>query len=58
MAEIEHFVDPSNKDHPKFDRVKDLLLPLFSKENQVAGDRVIIKDMTLEKAVNDKIIAN
>jgi glycyl-tRNA synthetase len=24
MAEIEHFVDPDNKDHPKFDRVKSL----------------------------------
>jgi glycyl-tRNA synthetase len=51
MAEIEHFVDPSNKDHHKFLRVKDMKIPLFSKENQMAGDRVIIRDMTLEEAV-------
>ena len=35
MAEIEHFIDPSTKDHPKFDMVKDLKLPLFSAESQV-----------------------
>lgn len=58
LAEIEHFVDPLNKDHPKFDQVKDIKLPLFSKENQVAGDRVIIRDMTLEDAVKNKIINN
>lgn len=47
MAEIEHFVDPTNKDHPKFDKVRDLKLPLFSKQNQVAGDRFIIRDMSV-----------
>lgn len=31
MAEIEHFVDPNAKDHHKFDKVKDIKLPLFSK---------------------------
>jgi glycyl-tRNA synthetase (class II) len=33
MAEIEHFVDPDNKDHPRFYRVKDMKLPLFSAAN-------------------------
>ncbi len=33
MAEIEHFVDPENKEHHKFYRVKDLQIPLFSKQN-------------------------
>lgn len=33
MAEIEHFVDPENKDHHKFARVADLKLPLFSAQN-------------------------
>lgn len=33
MAEIEHFVDPANKKHPKFYRIKDLCLPLFSAAN-------------------------
>lgn len=58
MAEIEHFVDATNKNHPKFANVKDMKLPLFSKQNQVAGDRVIIRDMTLEDAVNSKVIDN
>jgi glycyl-tRNA synthetase len=58
MAEIEHFVDPDNKDHHKFNKVKDLKLPLFNKQNQVAGDRVIIRDMTLEEAVSQKVIDN
>jgi glycyl-tRNA synthetase len=30
MAEIEHFIDPQHKDHPKFDIVKDMTLPLYS----------------------------
>ena len=33
MAEIEHFVDPTNKKHHKFHTVKDVKLPLFSKQN-------------------------
>jgi len=32
MAEIEHFYDPSNKKHPRFEEVKDERIPLFSKE--------------------------
>lgn len=31
MAEIEHFVDPENKDHPKFKNYKTLKLPLLSR---------------------------
>ena len=33
MAEIEHFVDPENKKHHKFYKVRDIKLPLFSAEN-------------------------
>jgi glycyl-tRNA synthetase len=58
MAEIEHFVDPDNKKHHKFDRVKDLKLPLFSAKNQETVERKIIKDMTIDQAVADKVIDN
>jgi glycyl-tRNA synthetase len=58
MAEIEHFVDPDNKKHHKFDRVKDLKLPLFSAKNQESVERKIIKDMTIDQAVADKVIDN
>jgi len=32
MAEIEHFYDPTNKKHPKFDEVRDECIPLYSKD--------------------------
>lgn len=37
MAEIEHFVDPTEKDHPKFPSVADLYLYLYSAKAQVTG---------------------
>lgn len=37
MAEIEHFVDPNEKDHPKFQNVADLSLCLYSAKAQVSG---------------------
>ena len=37
MAEIEHFVDPSEKDHPKFQNVADIYLYLYSAKAQVSG---------------------
>jgi glycyl-tRNA synthetase len=58
MAEIEHFVDPENKKHHKFDRVKDIKLPLFSAKNQESVERKIVNDMTLEQAVAEKVIDN
>lgn len=57
MAEIEHFVDPLNKQHKKFDTVKHMKLPLWSAKEQKEG-KGIIKDITLEEAVKTKIIDN
>lgn len=37
MAEIEHFVDPSEKNHPKFQNVADLNILLYSAKAQVSG---------------------
>lgn len=37
MAEIEHFCDPNNKDHPKFENVKDVKMMLYSACNQMDG---------------------
>jgi len=34
MAEIEHFVDPQDKSHPKFKDVAHMKLPLYSREHQ------------------------
>lgn len=37
MAEIEHFVDPNEKVHPKFSNVADLEIMLFSSQAQTSG---------------------
>ena len=38
MAEIEHFCDPADKDHPKFDSVKDVEVTLYSACSQMEGE--------------------
>lgn len=58
MAEIEHFVDPENKDHPRFSRVADFKLPLLSAANQALPERPIIRDLTIGDAVAQKVIDN
>lgn len=37
MAEIEHFCDPNDKKHPKFESVRDTELLLYSACNQMDG---------------------
>jgi glycyl-tRNA synthetase len=56
MAEIEHFVDPLKKDHPRFEEVKDLVLPLYSAENQLSGKGLI--KMTIGEAVATGVVNN
>lgn len=41
MAEIEHFVDPTDKSHPKFSTVAHVELPLLSACNQMDGKPVV-----------------
>lgn len=56
MAEIEHFVDPTNKLHPKFKTVAALDVPLLSAANQMAAKPS--EKMTLGEAVSKGVIAN
>lgn len=49
MAEIEHFVDPNDKVHPKFHNVADLEILLFSSKAQTSGQSA--KIMRLGDAV-------
>lgn len=49
MAEIEHFVDPLDKSHAKFDTVAELALPLWTAKSQEVGGPVIY-DLTLRQA--------
>src|ERR1700733_5357300 len=37
MAEIEHYVDPKDKSHARFDEVKDIKMSLLDRNTQLAG---------------------
>jgi glycyl-tRNA synthetase len=59
MAEIEHFVNPNDKQHPRFGDVADVELNLFSRdlqggaeENTVRMDYRIIRGMKNSKMVS------
>ncbi|KAJ4925358.1 hypothetical protein JOQ06_018090 [Pogonophryne albipinna] len=56
MAEIEHFVDPNEKIHPKFSNVADLDLTLYSSKAQTSGQSA--KIMRLGDAVEQGVINN
>ncbi|XP_061522163.1 glycine--tRNA ligase-like [Phycodurus eques] len=56
MAEIEHFVDPSEKVHPKFSNVADLDILLYSSKAQTSGQSAHI--MRLGDAVEQGVINN
>uniref|UniRef100_A0A8W8MGW3 Glycine--tRNA ligase n=1 Tax=Magallana gigas TaxID=29159 RepID=A0A8W8MGW3_MAGGI len=56
MAEIEHFCDPNQKDHPKFSNVADLDVVLYSACNQMDGKSPQV--WKLGEAVKQKLIAN
>lgn len=46
MGEIEYFVDPEDKSHPKFDQVADYKLPLWRASAQEEGSPPV-GDLTL-----------
>ncbi|GAA5930831.1 hypothetical protein JCM1841_000202 [Sporobolomyces salmonicolor] len=57
MAEIEHFVDPEDKNHDRFDQVKDIKLRLLPKDVQSAG-RTDISELTIGEAVESGMVDN
>lgn len=57
MAEIEHFVDPLDKRHARFDEVKDVELDLLDRHVQEAGT-IEVKRMTIGEAVANGTVAN
>lgn len=56
MAEIEHFVDPLDKSHPKFKNHVDVLLPLLDRESQ--SNLKEIRWVTIGEAVATKMVNN
>ncbi|KAH8927434.1 glycyl-tRNA synthetase [Atractiella rhizophila] len=57
MAEIEHYVDPNKKDHPRFEEVKDIKLRLLPKETQSAG-KTDLTEISIGEAVSKGIVNN
>ncbi|KAJ3045297.1 Glycine--tRNA ligase 1, mitochondrial [Rhizophlyctis rosea] len=56
MAEIEHYVDPTKKDHPRFGEVRNVVVPLYSASAQAeaAGPT----KLSIGEAVDKGIINN
>lgn len=57
MAEIEHYVDPLDKKHARFNEVKDVKLMLLAKDVQMEG-RTELKEMTVADAVSSGVVDN
>ncbi|WJX75100.1 glycine--tRNA ligase [Trifolium repens] len=56
LAEIEHFVDPDDKSHPKYAEVADLEFFMFPREEQMSGQSA--KKIRLGEAVSKGIVNN
>lgn len=56
MAEIEHFCDPNQKDHPKFEDVESYEMTLYSACNQMDGKSAT--RLTIGEAVKTGLVAN
>ena len=56
QAELEHFIDPE-EDEPPLEAVEDVVLPLYSVEQQQADDGGI-QEMTVREAVDGGIVAD
>lgn len=50
MAEIEHYVDPKDKRHPRYAEAKDIVLNLLPKEVQEGGETTLTQ-MSIGDAV-------
>ncbi|KAM0755670.1 putative glycine--tRNA ligase GRS1 [Meredithblackwellia eburnea MCA 4105] len=57
MAEIEHYVDPDDKAHDRFEQVKDIKLRLLPKDVQSAG-KTDLSEVTIGEAVASKMVDN
>lgn len=57
QAEIEHFMNPSDKSHPKFSSIANIVASLFSRELQ-KSEKKEAKKMSFGDAVAEKLIAN
>lgn len=57
MCEIEHFVDPTNKNHSKFASVRNVMLPLYPSSQQLTKDGAVFT-ISVGQAVDTLVISN
>ncbi|KAF8066867.1 hypothetical protein FPV67DRAFT_1496771 [Lyophyllum atratum] len=57
MAEIEHYVDPEDKRHPRFPEVRGQFLTLLDRKTQESGSNLTTQ-LTVGEAVDAGVIAN
>jgi glycyl-tRNA synthetase len=57
MAEIEHYVHPGKKDHPRFSEIAHITLPFLPSTSQLEGSSTAIH-MTIGDAVAKKVVDN
>lgn len=57
MAEIEHYVDPLDKSHKKFDEIKEMKLKFLPKGVQESGSTEVIEE-TIGAAVSSGMVEN
>ncbi|EIJ95087.1 glycyl-tRNA synthetase [Nematocida parisii] len=58
MAEIEHFVHPEEKSHPKFAKYSSIELPLLFREKDAESEDQAIHTMSMDAAVKKGIVNN
>ena len=56
QGEIEYFVDPLNKHHPKYNHYKNTVIPLFTSHQQLTNGEMV--EMSIEKAIKEGILDN
>ncbi|MFC7133127.1 MULTISPECIES: glycine--tRNA ligase [Salinibaculum] len=56
QAELEHFIDPE-EDEPPLSRVEDVVLPLYSAEQQDAEDGGI-RELTVREAIDEGVVTS
>eukprot|EP01091_Cochliopodium_minus_P003421 TRINITY_DN132_c0_g5_i1.p1 TRINITY_DN132_c0_g5~~TRINITY_DN132_c0_g5_i1.p1 ORF type:complete len:634 (+),score=219.84 TRINITY_DN132_c0_g5_i1:52-1953(+) len=56
LAEIEHFVDPSDKNHPKFSSIENVVLPLYDRVNQLETQELV--HIPIGEAIKRGIVGN
>ncbi|GJW74621.1 glycine--tRNA ligase, mitochondrial 1-like protein, partial [Tanacetum coccineum] len=60
LAEIEHFVDPDDKSHPKYSEVSNLEFLMFPRDEQMSGQaakRLCLGDAVSKGIVNNQTLA-